>query len=265
MKPVLDRKYPYLLCTFASPNFLKPVTYVPDYFILDSGAFTAWQTGRQVDIESLGNFATALRDRWKNAKVVNLDVIPGSPGRTSSEADRRLAQRKSLENADYLRSRGLPVMEVFHQDESAEFLRLLLERRQEGEVLGISPRNDLSIAQRAEWLHRVTALIIKETGKDNFPPCHGLAVTSPKMLKAFPFYSADSTTYSNPRLYGHFINEKGQHRNISTLLGDPTGQSSKSKHLQNLAIRYQADYYLRLGEQITLLWEKRGITIKENP
>lgn len=261
-----DLRWPNMLVSFTYAESFDALTYVPEQLVLDSGAFSAWSRGADVDLHAYRDWALRVRERVPHALVVNLDVIPGAVGRSSSAAERSEAMRASLSHADELRAAGLPVMEVFHQDEPAAFLRQLVARRQPGEVLGISPRNDMPTKARRAWLLRVLGLLSAD-GPNAVPPCHGLAVTSRQTMLDFPWYSIDSSTWAMVHRWGEMEHPtRGGRVSISEAFSGHVARKSlrggdhKSEvwAASRLAIRQLDDAAL----QATKLWEQRGITWK---
>ena len=251
-----------VLISFAYAKTLDGVQYKPDYLILDSGAFTAWNSGKKVDVIAYGDWVEKNLESGTKLVAVNLDVIPGEVGRTSTKAERAAGMKESLENADYLRSRGLEVMEVFHQDEPLVFLDTLLDRLTPGGILGISPRNDVNINSKLEWQKNVLRHLYQRCGIENLPRTHGLAVTSMRMMKQFPYYSVDSSTWASSMLYGTFTNEYGKQNDLETMLpGRPNMRTFPPGIIHGL--RQSVYNSQHIGESITTLWAKRGVVWKD--
>ena len=251
-----------VLISFAYPKILDGINYQPDYLILDSGAFTAWNTGKQVDVTAYGDWVEKNQNAGKKLVAVNLDVIPGEVGRTSTKAERVAGMKQSLENADYLRGRGLDIMEVFHQDEPLTFLDTLLDRLTPGGILGISPRNDVNINSKLAWQNAVLRHLYQRCGIENMPRTHGLAVTSMRMMKQFPYYSVDSSSWASSMLFGTFTNEWGKMNGLENLL---PGRPNTTNFLPGIVhgLRKSVDSYTHIGESITTLWAQRGIVWKD--
>jgi len=250
-------KYPYILNSFAYSNALDKLDYVPKDLALDSGAFTAWNSGKSVDIIKYAEWCLKWKAKQDKVRAVNLDVIPGEAGRTSTEAERKLGMAASIKNADYLRSRGILIEEVFHQDEPFEFLDLLVSRLAKGDILCISPRNDVSKKKKLIWLQSILTHLVKTVGKDNLPKMHGLAVTSKDLMLAFPFYSADSSTYANPARFGVTFDHNGNGIKVKDFLGINvrSGQESAMRMMMVQSV----DYYKKMEELVTTTWKRRGI------
>lgn len=253
-----DIEYPQILNSFAHGKAMGTLKYKPKEVTLDSGAFSAWNIGKKIEVQDYLTWATKIGLDYDHVRCVNLDVIPGEKGRTSTAAEREVGIKESLANADILRAGGLDVMEVFHQDEPLEFLDLLVSRLPSKEsVLCISPRNDVSTKSKLLWHQMVLKHLVDTVGKDNLPRMHGLAVTSKTLMLAFPYFSVDSSSYAQPVRYGSVIDSSGKRMKNAEYLGhNPRNDSNGG---QALLIRRMIDEYVRLEEQATSLWAQRGI------
>ena len=240
-----------------------PDTDRPRLMILDSGAFSAWSLGRTIDLDAYRAHAVRSTERLPGLHVVNLDVIPGEKGRSSTAAEREQGMARSLEHADSLRAAGLKVMEVFHQDEPVEFLWHLCERRKPGELLGISPRNDQTTAARCRWLTSLLGTMVARFGRDGLPPCHGLAATAPSFMQTFPFFSVDSAAWFYPISHGRMRDAYGRIGMVDELLYRRPGVSTKGKGerwpVNTTALRQSIRNTLAIERTATTLWARRGI------
>ncbi|QGJ93537.1 queuine tRNA-ribosyltransferase [Arthrobacter phage Mufasa8] len=262
MRVISEEEYPNLLCSFAYKSCLPKAKFTPPFLHLDSGAFTAWSRGKQVAITDYADWAIEQNGRSPHIEAVNLDVIPGEFGRTSTPEERKAGMRQSLRNADYLRSRGISIAEVFHQDEPLSFLDELLDRLPEGGLLCISPRNDKPLPSKLAWQKHVLSHLMKRYTPATLPRMHGLAVTSAAMLREFPYYSGDSSTWCAPVSFGRFVDTNGSTNTIAGRL-TPTrvGRADTNTHEAiAYALRLGLSNLQRLERDITTLWAKRGVT-----
>lgn len=159
--------------------------------MLDSGAFTAWKSNKEVKLDHLiatyADFIEKYEHKLKAIWLINLDRIPGSPGVTASEDELAAAIVESDSNFRGLTQHfGARVLPVFHQNESSA---RLLEVAAMAEYICISPRNDLPEGSRVKWSSEAHAWL----GGSN--KTHGLATTGDKMLTGVPWFSADSASW----------------------------------------------------------------------
>lgn len=159
--------------------------------LLDSGAFTAWNQGHEVTLDDLAPVYWKYMEKYwgkvKEVYMINLDKIPGSPGRTPDAAEIQHCIEVSDENYYQLQKLfGHRVLPVFHQGESEERLQHVCEM---GDYVCVSPRNDLGEVHRVKWSREVHSKIPRNI------KTHGLAATGTSMMTTVPWYSVDSATY----------------------------------------------------------------------
>ena len=159
--------------------------------LLDSGAFTAWNQNTEVFIENLIRIYYDLMEKYWNRSVefylINLDKIPGSPGRTADKKEMDECEKISDQNFELLvKYFGNRVLPVFHQNESNHRLNEVLGM---SDYICVSPRNDLPEKYRVKWSKEVHTLIPRTT------KTHGLAATGIKMMTEVPWTSVDSASW----------------------------------------------------------------------
>lgn len=159
----------------------------PFIFLLDSGAFSAWSKGSEVDIHQLAEFYRKIKATpGIQPHLINLDVIPGEKGRDPTPQEVSEGMQKSVDNYNYLNSL-FPgeVLPVYHQGEPTSFRDYLLSCTH---YICLSPRNDLHENKRVEWIREVTP-----KSKDAYT--HGLATTGSTMMQASDWWSVDSASW----------------------------------------------------------------------
>lgn len=165
--------------------------------MLDSGAFSAWSIGKEIDINALLEYAQILeQDSRINLVMINLDKIPGEKGRSATVDEITAGMKFSIDNFTYLQDRlTFPVLPVFHQDEPYEYLGELFES---AEYVCLSPRNDVTEKRRVDWARFCFSQF---DGKK----IHGLATTGLTMLQSADWYSVDSATWIHCAAFGEII------------------------------------------------------------
>ena len=229
--------------------------------LIDSGAFTAWSSGKTINPKDYLEWALDFDKRWRHKmsslRYINLDYIPARKGVSATPEQLKEAVEKSMQNADFLRLSGLsPVIEVFHQDEPLEILKKLEDRRNGG-CIALSPRNDVSIQKREKWLYDVTKYCVRTFGRNGFPPAHGLAVTNETLLKAYPFYSCDSSSWVSCLRFGG--GAAAGFKNIPRYK-DSDAAMAATIHTLRAEIRK----YKKMESDMTKLWKIRGIEWDES-
>lgn len=160
----------------------------PGYFMLDSGAYSAWKSGFKV---KLHEFIAFIKKHHKYfTHVVCLDVIDNP---VYSEVNHRVMLEE-------LKDYNLEIIPVFHAGESFAVLDYMVNKGYS--YIGISPNNNWREADKRTWLHKVysrydfDALNIKT---------HGFGYQSTDGLMQFPMTTADAITWKIAAGYGRVI------------------------------------------------------------
>lgn len=187
-----------LLTSFAYPAMVRNRTAILAgllrskgkrvHHMLDSGAFTAWSSGKVIDREALINTANSLLDKYSDCMdftFVALDAIPGKKGRPTTPEEAASACVISADNYDVMRKR-IPayVKPVFHTGDPD----WLIDRYSDAEYVGFGMSQNLSEAERVSWAMKA---FTRFPGKK----IHGLAATGFKMIRAVRWHSVDSAAW----------------------------------------------------------------------
>lgn len=198
--------------------------------LLDSGAFTAWNQGHEVTLDQLAPLYWEYMEKfWSSVTevyLINLDKIPGSPGRTPDAAEIEYCIQVSDQNYQELRRLfGDRVLPVFHQGESEDRLKQVCDM---GEYICVSPRNDLAEVQRVKWSREVHSKIPRTV------KTHGLAATGIDMMTTVPWYSVDSASWIfTASTGGIMLCLNGQLLSFGVSEKNP-GRFTQGQHLCNL-------------------------------
>lgn len=183
----------HILTTFNLPNesrrCIKNAEKYGFEVILDSGAFSAWNSGRSIDRQRYLEFILQMRALYPKAKVypVNLDVIPGKQGEKITKSQVEESAHQGWENYEYFKKHGIESIHVFHEGEDFKWLHKMIGTV---DYIGVSPCNDSSLPKKVEWCKHVFHEVPE--GQKT----HGFAVTSQRLMKTFPWYSVDSASWA---------------------------------------------------------------------
>lgn len=165
--------------------------------MLDSGAFNAWNRGEEIDVNDYIKYVHTIKHCVSS--YVNLDVIPGAPGRRRTLSEIEYSAAKSHEHQLAMRAAGLSPIPVFHQGESFKWLEKMLD---DGEpYIGIGVMKDLWWDSHRPWLDEVFSLLTTKEGRP-LVRVHGFGTMNPMGLWRYPFYSVDSTSWALAPAYG---------------------------------------------------------------
>ena len=143
---------------------------------LDSGAFSAWTKGVEIDIDEYIAFIKEHKKLIAHYSV--LDEI-GNP-------------KKTLANQKYMEKKGLSPIPCFHYNEDEKYLQLYVEEYDYISLGGMVP---ISTNKLEPWLNKVWARYLID--KRGFPKVkvHGFGMTIIKLMRIYPWYSVDSVSW----------------------------------------------------------------------
>ncbi len=143
---------------------------------LDSGAFSAFTQGIQIDIQEYIDFIKEHEDVLD--VYANLDVIGSAEGTWKNQ---RIMERA-----------GLNPLPCFHYGEDLKWLKRYINKYEYIALGGMVP---ISTPQLAIWLDDIfSQYICDEEGMPKVK-IHGFGLTSLKLLLRYPWYSVDSTSW----------------------------------------------------------------------
>lgn len=188
----------------------------PGEYILDSGAYSAFSRGLEISPEEYADFLHQYKEYFVG--YFNLDAIGDFDG--------------SWDNQEYLESQGLSPIPVLHYGEPMEVLRLMTKLY---DFIGIGGMVPIPNALLDKWLER---LFFDINGELRYPQTrfHGLGLTSVDLIKKFPFYSVDSTTWLSGVKFARDI--------------DGRSVKIESNEDRFLIIQKYAEYFLKMEREI---------------
>jgi hypothetical protein len=215
----------------------------------DSGGYSARKNGIEINIENYGKFLDENKDHIFAA--ANLDVYD---------------LEQSMKNQKYL-EQFYPVLPVYHMSEYVSGNRDLLETFCKqykyiaiGGIAGSTVDNNLL----ENFFRFCFKTVLKYKTK-----VHGFGITAPDLLKEYPFYSVDSTTWMSGARFGTMV----KWRDNFTMQTSLHYSNKKEFMKHNLDISLTEDYlgrmeqgikeFLKMERDLTELWRVRGITYND--
>lgn len=231
--------------------------------ILDSGAFSAWNRGRNINLSDYITFAREAvilaENNQKHIRIVNLDVIPGKVGETkrlnvtitdsiSLENNSKLIDdcaKRGFLNLKIMKSEGITPIHVFHQGEHLRWFDRMLKYT---DYVGISPANDMPNNSRQKWIDSVFTYIYKNNIDVK---THGFAVMVPEILREYPWTSCDAISWLMIAATGCVLYPIGgfKQQPISTSKEKPFNQILVSEKKIAKNVGHLTDKLLMLFEQ----------------
>jgi len=144
-------------------------------YILDSGAFTAFNKGTKIDIDEYIEFVRLHSDLFDYC--ISLDVIGNA--------------KDSYHNWKYIQSKGVNVIPVFHLGTDEKWLLRYLKQT---DYIGIGAIAKLNTNQRVMGLTRIWKDYLIDSNQKAKVKVHGLGLTSIGIVLRYPWYSLDSAS-----------------------------------------------------------------------
>jgi hypothetical protein len=165
------------------------LTQFPDIF-LDSGAYSAMNSKKTINLQEYINFIKQYQQYITH--YASLDVIGNA--------------EETYKNYRKMKESGLNPIPCFHIGSDFKWLELLCKETNFIALGGMVPHSKNVILLHS-WLKKCFSIIPPNT------KVHGFGMTNPLLLKIFPFYSADSTSWISGEQYGnHYVFSKGKIR-----------------------------------------------------
>jgi hypothetical protein len=255
---LLSERFPNFLCSYAykkvleqsvSPMWLRFNAEakanggaVPCNAIIDSGAFTAFTTGKIIDPREYAEWALDVRSTWQSSlnslHFMNLDVIGD--------------QDKSWQNQRTIERMGLQVLPIVTFNADKSHLIRAIEGYPYFALGGLVPLVNQKEKLR-RWLNFCFSEIVgykKKTGV--MPRVHLLGITSEWVLQAYPCYSSDSSSWMSCFRFGG--------GGASGIKKVPKPTSSNAGLAANLyVVTSEIKRMKKMQDNATSLWKKRGI------
>lgn len=157
-----------------------PLASKPKMFVaLDSGAFSAWSKGEEIDIDDYCEF---IHECIPLLQVYfNLDVIGDG--------------EKSYKNWEYMRDKGLDPLGVYHLGTPGIYRHNYLTLEPDYLALSGTPARKYK-DQLESFLQRQWDYKLMDSSGYPLLKVHGFGITSAKLVEAYPWHSVDSSTWA---------------------------------------------------------------------
>lgn len=224
---VFEHQKPALLVSyFYYKNFaaIRNKCTFRDY-VLDSGAFSAFNTGKQIDLQQYIDFCgKMLAEDRKLTEVFSLDVIGDAAA--------------SARNCEEMHRQGVPAIPTFHYGSDFSILEDLCNRYPKvalGGMVGKPLRSKVLIDR---FVGQCFARVWPKK-------LHGFGLASEELWNRYPFHSTDATTWVlRPSAYGTWRSYGGKTKGMSVRGG-------------NQKLRPEVDWYLEIERQLQARWKKQ--------
>lgn len=218
----------------------------PDVNIfVDSGGYSARKKGVNIDVYSWMFFLKKNKEILTVA--VNLDVL---------DLEQSQANQKLLEEE-------FPVIPVYHfveyMNDRQDIFIDMCEKYKYIALGGVAGEecNEKSLNNFFRFCFKIAL--------EKKVKIHGLGITTERLLKEYPFYSCDSTSWLSGGIYGRLVRWDSQKFKMSTLhYGERKKMLNHNVDIKNIEeykerLKNNAIEYLKMEKDITHIWKVRGI------
>lgn len=163
---------------------------------LDSGAFSAWNSGKQIRVDDYTDFVLENQDIFDI--VASLDVIPGTKDKPLSIDEANASATAGWRNYGRMLRRGCDqskLMPTFHNGDDFRWLEKMVSA--DLPYIGLATKIDKTTTQKREWLDSCMPFL-----SDCKSRLHGFAVTQLELVIEYPWYSIDGTWFYNAARFG---------------------------------------------------------------
>jgi len=247
--------YPWILESY---HYIQKQKYVDDItrdgmkVFLDSGAFSAFSNGAEIDIRAYVDFI-----QRNSSIILTEDGVP-----LYSVLDGIGDPLKTQQNQSFMESCGTRPLPCFHYGEDERYLDYYVANYSYITLGGMVP---ISTPQLYLWLDRIWGRHL--TDGAGHPKCkvHGFGLTTVDIMERYPWHSVDSSSWVQISMFGNLIHpdfgtlamsihspgrkEAGKH--YETL--NPVHREAWRKHIEMLGFdveRLKASTYCRYGYNI---------------
>lgn len=160
---------------------------------LDSGAFSAFSIGADIETKEYIDFCKEHRDKFET--IAYLDAIGD--------------HKKSMKNYEQMAEAGINGIPTYHTGEPFDFLYYLFDKWDYIAIGGLVPYLGAHTAQtyKKSVLRFLTKIHSEAAAAEK--RLHGFGVTTWNLIKSFPWYSVDSSTWMSGRKFGRAMTFDG--------------------------------------------------------
>lgn len=214
--------------------------------IIDSGAFTAWTSGKQINPKDYAQWALDFDKRWRHKmaslEFMNLDVIGD--------------QEASWKNQSLLESLGMSPIPIVTYGTDLSHVDRALENYPYMALGGLVPYTRQK-EKLQKWLDACFSRVMayrKKTGI--LRKVHLLGVTTDWVLKRYPCFSTDSSSWVSCLRFGG--------ASAAGIKQIPRYKESDGAMAATIhTLRAEIRKFKKMQDEATKLWASRGIVFEE--
>ena len=186
---------PYRLESFYyinNPKVISRIRANGEKIFLDSGAFSAFTKNAAISIDNYISYIVANQDVIEEVDGIKLVSVLDSIGNAY----------KTYQNQKFMEQAGVAPLPCFHYGEDERYLKYYVDNYQYITLGGMA----LASGQKMTvWLDHIWSKYL--TNPDGTPKIkvHGFAITTPSIMRRYPWYSVDSSSWVRIGMTGSII------------------------------------------------------------
>lgn len=230
-------------------RFVDTMRALGAQIFLDSGAFSAHTLGVEINIDEYCDYI--LRNR---------DIIRVEEGVTmASVLDGIGDPYKTWQNQMHMEQRGAKPLPCFHYGEDVRYLEWYLERYPYITLGGMVRRTTEDLC---DWLdHLWDKYLTDGSGRPRLK-VHAFGITSTAIMRRYPWYSVDSSSWIQYAVYGHVYHPT---LGMITVSEKSPSRKQEGRHVTTLSVLEQAavlNEFRAAGfsyERLSQVYESRAV------
>lgn len=206
---------------------------------LDSGAFSAYTLGVDIDLPTYCDYIKRNRDLWRvEDGVVMASVLDGIGD-----------PLKTYQNQKHMEFLGAKPLPCFHAGEDERYLEYYIQNY---EYITLGGMVGSSSKQLCIWLDRMWEKYLTDGSGRPRLKVHGFGITSIPIMERYPWFSVDSSSWIQAAAFGSIITPK--HGPLSVSSKSPSRHDA-GQHISTLT-PIEQDYVLRMLEEKGFTYER---------
>ena len=206
---------------------------------LDSGAFSAYTLGVDIDLPTYCNYIKRNKDLWRVEDGVMMASVLDGIG----------DPLKTYQNQLHMEQLGAKPLPCFHAGEDERYLEYYVQNY---EYITLGGMVGSSTKQLCIWLDRMWERYLTDGSGRPRLKVHGFGITSVPIVERYPWYSVDSSSWIQSAAFGSIIDP----------INGPISVSEKSpsrhdagQHVTTLT-QVEQDYVLQMLEKNGFTYER---------
>jgi hypothetical protein len=233
------------------PNILESYHYVSSQryvdqmraddaqVFLDSGAFSAYTLGVEIDLPTYCDYIKRNRDIWRvEDGVVMASVLDGIGD-----------PLKTFENQKHMEFLGAKPLPCFHAGEDERYLEYYVQNY---EYITLGGMVGSSTKQLCIWLDRIWDKYLTDGSGRPRLKVHGFGITAIPIMERYPWHSVDSSSWIQSAAFGSIITPK--HGPMSVSEKSPSRHDA-GQHISTLT-PIEQNYVLQMLEDEGFTYER---------